>query len=400
MVKDLQFHFGISAGGLGLLASMYYWAYTPLQLVVGVITDYYGARKVLITAILLCTIGSYLFGATSIYFVAAMARFMIGVGSAFAFVGALKLGADWLPRRFFSFFVGLCTSLGMLGAIFGESIMSWVVVHLGWHPVMTISVWLGICLIGIFLLFVYEKHEVLGKEHRLTPIDFKTLMSALLKVVKSRRIVVASCIGCVLYLSLSLIAEQWGNIYFQKVIHGNAEQASFYVDMIFLGWLVGSPLSGYLSEQLRSRKIPLQAGCILAFVSIIPVIAFPGLLPHWLLALTIFLYGLACSVEINCFAIARDLVNTRLAATAVGFVNTVVMISGMLIQPLFGYALNIMSHLRGDHAASIRSIPLVEFQIAFLIVPVLLFVASYLVYTLRGSYDAGTRGSRRHRIEI
>lgn len=400
MVKELQSHFSISAGGLGLLASMYYWGYTPLQLIVGLATDYFGARKVLITAILLCTVGVFLFGYTQLIVVAAIARLMVGIGSAFAFVGALKLGADWLPRRYFSFFVGLCTSLGMLGAMFGETAMSWVVVHLGWHPVITISVWLGLALIGVFFLFVYEKHEMLGESHRAAPLDLKTLLSALMDVARSRRILKASIVGCAMYLSLSLIAEQWGNLYIQKVIHGNAEQASYFVDMIFLGWFIGSPLSGYLSERLKSRKKPLQVGCIVAFLTIIPVIAIPTLLPHWVLALLLFLYGLFCSAEINCFAVARDLVNTRMAATAVGFMNTIVMVSGMIIQPLFAYSLDALSYVTRQGPLPAHTVPLVNFQAALIVVPLFLFISSWLVYTLQGSYGAGTRGGRRKRLEI
>ena len=175
MTGDLQSYFSLTAGGFGLLVSMYYWGYTPLQLIVGVITDYYGARRVLIGAILACVIGVFVFGLTRSFIIASAGRLLIGMGSAFAFVGALKLGADWLPRRHYSFFVGVCVALGMLGAMFGETLMSWIVDHVGWHPVIVDSVWLGIALMAVFLLFVYEKHEVLGHEHHVEKLGFKQL---------------------------------------------------------------------------------------------------------------------------------------------------------------------------------------------------------------------------------
>ena len=343
MVKDLREYFAMGAGGVGLLVSMYYWAYTPLQLVVGLITDRFGARRVLLLAILGCVIGVFLFGLTPHFWLAAFARFLMGAGSAFAFVGALKLGSDWLPRKYFSFFVGICTSCGMLGAMFGETAMSWVVDHLGWHPVIVDSIWLGIILFAIFFFFIYEKHELTDQKKPDSPLNFKLLGQSLLKIVRGRTLIQAGFIGCSLYMSLSVLAEQWGNTYIQKVLGANAQTASYFVDMIFFGWFVGSPLHGYLSEKLASRKRILSWGCALSIFSILPVIIWPTDLSHWELGALLFLFGFFCSSEINCFAVAHDLVERRLTATAVGLMNAMVMVSGMILQPLFAFLVDYFS---------------------------------------------------------
>ena len=52
MMPNLMSTFGISAGLLGLIIALYYYAYTPLQLVVGVLIDKYGSRLTLLFAIL------------------------------------------------------------------------------------------------------------------------------------------------------------------------------------------------------------------------------------------------------------------------------------------------------------------------------------------------------------
>ncbi len=381
MVKQLRLYFEISDGGLGLLASMYYWAYTPLQLVVGLITDRFGARRILITAIMMCILGTGIFGYTHSYFVASMARFLIGIGSAFAFVGALKLAADWLPKKYFSLFVGLCTSLGMLGAMFGETVMGWIVDHLGWHPVITDSLWLGTILIGLFLFCVFDKREFSNKVEQSKPLNFKLLGHSLIRIMSSKTVLQAGFIGCALYLSLSLLAEQWGNSYVQKAMHINAESASYYIDMIFLGWFVGSPFHGYLSEKLKSRRQLLLYGCAASIIAFMPVILFPQYLSHWMLATLLFLFAFFSSCEIACFAIASDLVELRLTATAVGFMNACVMVSGMIVQPLFAYCLNLLS---SDHLIVHYSVR--DYQIALLIIPLFLIVAFVLSYRMKDSY--------------
>lgn len=395
MVKQLRLYFMISDGGLGLLASMYYWAYTPLQLIVGLITDRFGARRVLITAILACVIGTWIFGFTHNYLIASLARFLIGLGSAFAFVGALKLAADWLPRHYFSLFVGLCTSLGMLGAMFGETVMSFVVDHVGWHPVITNSVWLGIILTGIFLFCVYDKHEFTGKIKETKPFNLRTLSYSLAKIMSSKTMLQAGLIGCVLYLSLSLLAEQWGNSYIQKALQVDAQSASYYVDMIFFGWFVGSPLNGYLSEKFGSRRRTLFYGCLLSCVMFLPVILIPTYLPHWGLATLLFLFAFFSSAEINCFAIARDLVELRLTATAVGFMNACVMVSGMIIQPFFAYCLNVLSY---DH--KITHYTLADYQVALFIVPILLIIGCITALRMKDTFELGINARRLDKIHL
>lgn len=384
MMRDLRLYFSLSAGGIGLLTSMYYWAYTPLQLVVGIITDRFGARRVLISAISACVFGTWIFGSTHSYFIASGARFFIGAGSAFAFVGALKLAADWLPQKYFSFFVGLCTSLGMLGAMFGETAMSYIVDHLGWHPVITDSVWLGFILIGLFSLLVYEKQDLANAEHT-NKIQFRELQQSLIKITSSRTLLQAGFIGCALFLSLSLLAEQWGNVFIQKILNTKTQNASYFVDMIFLGWFIGSPFFGFLSEILASRKKILLAGCILSLITIMPIILFPQHLSPFELGSILFLFGFFNSTEINCFAIVRDRVDIQLTATAVGFINACVMMGGMIVQPLFGYLLDFFASGHQTIHGTIRY-TLHQYQMALYIIPLFLVVALIMCCLIKETY--------------
>ena len=385
MVHDLRLYFSLSASGIGLLASMYYWAYTPLQLVVALITDRFGARRVLISAIGACVLGTWIFGLTHSYFIASFARFLIGAGSAFAFVGALKLAADWLPQKYFSFFVGLCTSLGMLGAMFGETAMSYIVDNLGWHPVIMDSVWLGFILIGLFLFLVYEKQDLINPSQQSKKINFCELKLSLIKIASSRTLLLAGFVGCALFLSLSLLAEQWGNVFIQTVLGTNAQNASYYVDMIFFGWFIGSPFFGFLSEKMASRKRVLIGGCVLSIITIMPIILFPKQLTPTELASTLFLFGFFNSTEINCFAMARDCVDVRLTATAVGFINACVMVGGMVVQPLFGYLLDFFA---SDYQTIHSSLhyTLMQYQMSLCIIPVFLVIALVMCFLMKETY--------------
>ncbi len=59
---ELSEAFGhISATTFGQLAVLYYFAYSPMQLPVGMLIDRFGPRKLLSLACLCCTFGSYFF---------------------------------------------------------------------------------------------------------------------------------------------------------------------------------------------------------------------------------------------------------------------------------------------------------------------------------------------------
>ena len=102
MVTDLMQSFGVSAAVIGNLAAFYYYAYTPMQLPVGVMMDHYGPRRLLTFACLCCAMGSFLFAQPNHIFMAQVGRLLVGFGSAFAFVGVLKLATLWLPQNHFA----------------------------------------------------------------------------------------------------------------------------------------------------------------------------------------------------------------------------------------------------------------------------------------------------------
>ena len=129
----------ISATTFGQISALYYFAYSPMQMPVGMLMDRFGPRRLLTFACICCTLGSWMFTLTSSIFLVCSGRFLVGFGSSFAFVGVLSLALHWLPKRYFSLVVGLITTLGMLGLMYGEvKITEWSEL-ICWEQVL--SVW-------------------------------------------------------------------------------------------------------------------------------------------------------------------------------------------------------------------------------------------------------------------
>jgi len=375
MMPQLMQQFHVTAESLGVLIAMYYTAYTPMQLFVGVLTDVFGPRKILTIAISICVIGSFVFGATDSAFVAGAGRLLIGFGSAFAFVGVLKLGTVWLPANRFALFSGIATALGMVGAMVGDVELTLLAHTAGWKQ--TIFIW----------LVVRDMPAQTNKPDLKYTFSFSAVLKDLFAIARNPQMWINGLIGCMLYLSLSAFAEVWGIQFLRHVFHLSDDTASRINSMVFFGWLVGAPLVGIISDRLRTRKLPLVFGCLLALVTILIILLVPTLTPHALYVL-FFLFGLFASSEIVCFAIGTEYYPKKIAGMAIAFTNMIIMFSGMVLQPLVGKLLDM--RWQGVMAHGIRVYSASDYRYALMVLPIGMGLGFVLSLFLKESYGRKT----------
>lgn len=382
MVNELMQTFQADATQLGILAAFFYFIYTPMQIVVGLLSDLYGPRRILTVAIITCTVGSYLFGSASTLAVAATGRLLIGFGSAFAFVCVLKLAASWLPARFFALFVGLTTMLGMIGGMFGVVALSSLVHTLGWKQTINIGTITGAILIPLIWLIIRDKPTTdADQKNTIKPKPrYHETFLGFLKILKNPQMWLNGFIGCLMYLSLSLFAELWAIPFISTAYHLSTHDAGVVCSMIFLGWIVGGPLIGYISDVAYSRKIPIAIGCLLSAILISIVIYIPQI-NLTLLHLLLFLFGVFSSFEILCFAISGENNPPHLIATASAFTNTLIMMGGMAFQPLIGKILDIL--WAGEILDTVRIYSITNYQLALSILPLGFLLGFILTFWLR-----------------
>ncbi|HSW71117.1 MAG TPA: MFS transporter, partial [Gammaproteobacteria bacterium] len=86
---QLMQDFQLDAPQLGQLASMYFYANALFLFPAGMLLDRFSTKKLLLFAIVLCTIGTFIFAISSNYFIAALARFLVGCGASFCFLSCI-----------------------------------------------------------------------------------------------------------------------------------------------------------------------------------------------------------------------------------------------------------------------------------------------------------------------
>ncbi|MCE3044589.1 MFS transporter [Legionella sp. 16cNR16C] len=375
--SELSAAFGhISATTFGQLSAFYYFAYSPMQLPVGMLMDRYGPRRLLTFACLCCTLGSWMFTNTSSMLIAGSGRFLVGFGSSFAFVGVLSLALRWLPRRYFSLVAGLITTLGMLGLVYGEVKITDMAVSLGLMHVLWMMIIIGAVLSVITFLVVRDGPQ----GHIANKQPWPEFFANVWHVLSSPQVWLIGFVGACLYTSLSVFGELWGKTYLEQAHHLTKAQAARTVSAMFLGWAVGAPIAGYFSDISGRRVFPLVAGAILSLICISIVLYYPGL-SYTTLNILLFLYGVFSATEIIVFIMGKENSGAKLSGTVFAAVNMIVTLGGVVFQPLVGKLLDTFgdSHVvAGEHIYSI-----VDYQLALSVLPLSLLMVMILAFFMK-----------------
>lgn len=398
MESSLRDHFALSATGFGFLSAFYYYAYVPMQLPAGVLMDRFGPRCLLPIACVICVAASFLFANTNLFHYAAVGRFFIGLGSAFGFVGVLKLATIWLPEDKLALAAGSASALGGLSASLGDVLFGKMVHSIGWQETIEWSAFAGIALTFILWFGVRDKKS--EQESSGTIHNFKRSLLDLFLILRNPQIWVNGMYGCLVYLPTTVFAELWGIPYLTHA-HGLSHSAAeFCNSLLFLGFTLGAPLNGYISDRLKRRKLPMLSGALGAAIVISIIIYVPGLNVMTLNILMVFL-GLLYSSQSIVFAVGRELSPTEAAGTAIAATNMIVMLGAMFVQPMVGKLLD-LSQLWHRSPAALEETGMnihdlvhtaADYRLALTVIPIGIICAAVLTFFLRETY-ASTEDER------
>ncbi|HEY8900307.1 MAG TPA: MFS transporter [Chthoniobacterales bacterium] len=368
MEPELQRAFSLSAAGLGAMIGVYYTIYAPCQLLAGSLLDRFGARNVLVPAALVCTGGCFLEILGHSPFWLGAARFCQGLGSAFAFVGTMYLAAEWFPRSMLARLSGLTTSLGMAGAIMGNSGIARVVETLGWHRALLVAgfVGLGVTAIIFFVVPRESRHRQARAEKAELPRG-PGLFASLKAVAGNPQSWLAGIAGTALYMPLSILGALWGVEYLMSITGGDKVAGAGAVSMLYVGWLIGGPIAGWYSDRSGQRRNLLLGAGVATLLVTLAVVLTPHISVTAAYALMLLL-GLASTSQVVCFVTAIEHNPPAVAGTAIAATNMMIMLLGGMGEWAFGYILDLVTPGVGHPAAGY---PEASYRKAILLLPLI-----------------------------
>jgi len=335
LAPDLVQAFATSAAGLGVLAATYFWVYTAMQLPCGILADTLGPRQLLFGGGLIAAAGAALFGLAPAFGWAALGRMLVGLGTAVAFVAALKLIATWFEERRFATLTGTVVLLGNLSSAAAGGPFAWVLQALPWRTVMLILAALSVAVAVGALLVVRDAPAGRGAV-RLASGDWR---KGLWAVLRNR----ASWPGFWANLGMGGaflgFAGLWAVPYFVAVHGMTRVEAANHATLMLASFACGGFLWGAVSDRLRRRRPVFVAGAALLALCWLPLLA--GMrLPSAAGTLLCIAIGLGAAGLTVSWACAKEVNLPQHSGMATALVNTGCFLGPALIQPLVGWVLD------------------------------------------------------------
>lgn len=283
--------------------------------------------------------------------------------------GSLKIFNNWFRPDEFGFLSGLMLSLGNFGALIAASPLVFMANALGWRKCFIFfSIFVTFNTFLIILLVKDCPPEKKQNRCRATTRKISTVVFHPLALVFSNKDFWFIAISCFLRFGVQISIQGFiGTLYLVEALGYNAQESGNVLSMISLGYLIGSPLAGRLSDiTFQSRK-----KVVLFALFFFAVSNFPFLLkeaqPHILWYVVFFGLGLFGSVASVNFAHIKELFPNDIVGLALAAVN-LFCIGGVGVgQHLIGIVI-------GGFSKTNFGYPVEAYQDAFLI----LFVASII----------------------
>lgn len=384
MSNELMKDFAVTSQTLGVLSGIYFYSYAAMQLPGGVLMDFFGPQRLLTLATLVCAVSTIAFGMTENFFMACIARLMIGFGSAFAAVGTMKLAANWFSPVRFALLTGLMVTIGMLGAIFGETPLAILIDSFGWRQSMIIMGSIGIILAILIILIAKDTPEHFKPAEHQHPVEEEEkLIPSLLALIRNKQLWLVATYGGLMYMATPVFCGLWGVPFLMHKMGIEKSTAANFISLVFIGWAVASPLWGIFSNRIGLRKPPMYIGCIGALITTVLFIFVP-IKSYLAMEFLLFAFGVFSAGFLPAFSVAKELCNKKYVATGLSFMNMMNMIGIALAQPLIGYILDKM--WQGEMNGQIRAYPLEAYHTALAILPLGIFFALLILPKIKETY--------------
>lgn len=387
MTSQLMEEFHINAAVLGVIASFYFYSYTIMQIPSGLLYDRFGPRMLITIATLLCSLGALSFGLTHSVFFLAVGRFLLGIGSAFAFVGALTVAARWFSPALFALFVGLVQFIGCIGATCGAYPLAYVINAIGWRATLVNLGYIGLGLALLCALLIrnrppqdasrtHDEHHHLGFVK-----SFKTIITQ----GQTWSLGVYSFTN---WAPALIFPALWGVPYLMGKYGIPNTTAAFANSMVWVGVGLFSPLLGWLSDKYQRRKLFLSAATTLGLIAS-SLLLFAPRLPYSFVCILLFFIGCASSGNLLCFAVAKDINRPSVVSAAMGFNNMAVVLSGAVFQPIVGWVLSKLWQGTMEHGAPLYTTS--NYTMALSCVPICYLVGLLVsIFFIRETYAKHT----------
>ena len=356
IMPDLLIHFNTNAVEFGQFAGLYYLGYVGAHIPLGIWLDRRGPKVVIPICILLTVVGIVPLIISDTIAAANIGRFIMGIGSSGAILGAFKVIRLGFPETHFNRMLGLCVSVGLIGALYGGLPVKHLIETTHWQTIVLYFCWIG----GAFALLA---RIVIPAQHKPTVASTHALAD-IIQVLKNKQVIIVCVCSGLMLGPLEGFADVWGAGFLQSLYNMPLANAAGITSLMYLGMLFGAPALTYLADRSGSHvKVIIASGI---FMMVAFVFMLMGLSSPQVLSILLTAVGVCCAYQIIAIYIATTFVRERLVGLTTAFANMIIMAFGYVFHSSIGL-------LMGDHQQA-GNFSLEQYQVGLSVIPIALVV--------------------------
>ena len=336
MMPQLADAIGLTAMGVASLAGLFYYGYSPFSLVAGVAMDRLGPRKVVPIGAAAVGVGALLFASGNTE-AASVGRVLQGVGGVFALIGAAYIATTNFPASRAATLIGATQMFGMAGGSAGQVVVGPMIgAGVSWS-----TFWMGMGITGLVisvLLFVLLPKPTPKPTPAAQRDDWmKSAVSALGTVFRNPQSILCGMIAGLLFIPTTIFDMIWGVRYLQEARGFDYASAVLRSSMVPLGWIIGCPLLGFVSDRIGRRKPVILAGGVVLLLTLAWILfGRANVFPPYIIGLVA---GVASGAAMLTYTVIKEANPPEVSGTSTGVVNFLNFTFSALLTPVFGWVL-------------------------------------------------------------
>lgn len=384
IADNIMHDFHIQADKMAYLSSIYYLSNVLFLFAAGMLLDRFSTKKTMLIAMLLCVLSTFILANAHSFYLALFCRFITGIGSAFCFLGPIRVASRWFPPRRMAFVTGAIVTIGMSGGMLAQYPLTKLVLQVGWRDAILLIGWLGIIMWVLMAWGLKDKPE---ESHESVAEKVKVFSVAKMAYLNPQ-VLRAALYTSFMNMAVAVFGAMMGSLYIMQRLGVSKEDAAMVNSMLFLGVLIGGPFIGWCSDKLGRRILPMKIGAVVSIIVFLTILYAPLSLKT--MAALFFLLGFFTASQVISYALVAESNLPTMTATAVSVISILTQGGYIVYQNLFSTIL-----LKHGGMQMINDVPvysLSDYQTAAMILPLGLSLALLVLFGLKETYCRQVQG--------